>query len=244
MKLVFAHYRAITLELLRTPAYSVITVLLPGLIFLFIGPSLGDDVQAANVIMASFAIFAILGIAFFQFGVAIAQERESPWEAYQRTLPVSPATRFAARVLATLSFGLAAVVFVVVLALLTTPATLPAVAWLRLGLSVIAAGIVMSLFGIALGYSASPKAAVPIANLLYIGMSFGGGLFLPPQQLPDFFEPVSRVLPTRQFGELAWSAVLGLDWPAASWLWLAGYAVVFTAAAFYAYRRDEGRKYR
>jgi ABC-2 type transport system permease protein len=131
----------------------------------------------------------------------------------------------------------------IVLAFATTPAGLPPAAWLRLGMSVLAAGIVMSLFGIALGYSASPKAAVPIANLLYIGLSFGGGLFLPPQQLPKIFEPISCVLPTRQFGELAWSAVLGLDWPAISWLWVGGFAVVFTAAAFYAYRRDEGSKY-
>ena len=159
MTLVLAHYRAITLELLRTPAYSAVTVLLPGLIFMFIGPSVGDDKQTANIIMASFAIFAILGIAFFQFGVAIAQERESPWEAYQRTLPVSPATRFAARVLATLTFGLVAVAFVIVLALAMTPAGLPAVAWLRLGLSVIAAGVVMSLFGIALGYSVATSSA-------------------------------------------------------------------------------------
>ena len=102
----------------------------------------------------------------------------------------------------------------------------------------------MSVLGIALGYSAPPKAVAPIANLLFIGLSFGGGLFLRPQQLPDFFQPFSRVLPTRQFGELAWSAVLGRDWPVTSWLWAVGYFVVFATAAVYAYRRDEGVKNR
>ena len=32
--------------------------------------------------MASFAAYAVLGIAFFQFGVGIAAEREEPWESY------------------------------------------------------------------------------------------------------------------------------------------------------------------
>ena len=244
MKLALAHYRAIMLDLVRTPSYSILTLLLPGLVFLFISRGVGDDIPTANVFMASFAIFMILGIALFQGGVAIAQERESPWEAYQRTLPVSPATRFTARVLATMSFGLVGIAFVIVLAVATTPAAMPAVLWARLSLSVIAAGVVMSVLGIALGYSAPPKAVAPIANLLFIGLSFGGGLFLRPQSLPDVFQPFSRVLPTRQFGELAWSAVLGRDWPVTSWLWVVGYFVVFAAAAVHAYRRDEGVKYR
>ena len=34
--------------------------------------------------------FAVIGVAFFQFGVGIAVDRASPWEAYLRTLPVGP----------------------------------------------------------------------------------------------------------------------------------------------------------
>lgn len=244
MNLVRAHYRAIMLDLVRAPAYSILTLLIPGVIFLFVSPGGDGDIATANVIMASFVMFMILGIALFQGGVAIAQERESPWEAYQRTLPVSTATRFTAHVLATMSFALVGVAFVIVLALATTPAAMPTVLWARLGLSVVVAGVVMSLFGIALGYSASSRAAMPIANFVFIGLALGGGLFLRPEQLPDFIQPVSRVLPTRQFGELAWSAVLGCDWPVTSWLWVVGYFVVFAAAATYAYGRDEGVKYR
>ena len=244
MKLVLAHFRAEMLSLVRTPAYSVITVLMPGLIFLFIGVAATDDPQSANLLLASFAIFALLGVAFFQFGVGLAQERESPWESYLRSLPVTSATRFAARLMAASVFAFAAVSVVVALAVTLTDAGMAASAWLRFVVSVMAAAVPAALLGIAVGYWASPKAALPVANLLYLGMSFGGGLFIPPEALPEFIDRVSTVLPTRQFGELAWAAVEGRDWPLSAWLWVGGYAAVFGALAAWGYRRDEGVKYR
>jgi ABC-2 type transport system permease protein len=244
MNLVLAHFRAEMLGLLRTPAFSVITVLMPGLIFLFVGAAASNDRESANLLLASFCIFALLGVAFFQFGVGLAQDRGAPWDAYLRTLPVTPATRFAARLMAATVFALAAVAFVIVLAVTLTDAGMAAGAWVRLVISVLAAAVPAALLGIAVGYWASPKAALPVANILYLAMSFGGGLFIPPDALPGFVDRVSVVLPTRQFGELAWAAVLGLDWPLSAWLWVAAYTVVFGAFAVWGYRRDEGTTYR
>ena len=244
MSLVLAHFRAEMLGLLRTPAYSVITVLMPGLIFLFIGVAVSEGRESANLLLASFCIFALLGVAFFQFGVGLAQERGTPWEAYLRTLPVTAATRFAARLMAATVFALAAVALVIVLAVTLTDAGMPAGTWFRFVVSVVAAAVPAALLGIAVAYWASPKAALPVANLLYIGMSFGGGLFIPPASLPGFIDRVSIVLPTRQFGELAWAAVRGADWPLSAWLWIAAYTVVFGGLAIWGYRRDEGVKYR
>ena len=85
MRLSLVHARAMTVELLRYPAYLVPTLLLPTVFFLFfVAP--GSRV-AATARMATFAGFAVIGVAFFQFGVGIAIDRASPWEAYLRTLP-------------------------------------------------------------------------------------------------------------------------------------------------------------
>ena len=65
MNLMLEHFRATMVALIRTPAYSLVTVLIPGVVFLFIGPSVGESREAANIVMASFAIFAALGVAFF-----------------------------------------------------------------------------------------------------------------------------------------------------------------------------------
>ena len=65
-------------ELGRYPAYVVPTLVFPSVFFLFFAAPAGS--QGANVRMATFAGFAALGVAFFQFGVGIAVERGSPWE--------------------------------------------------------------------------------------------------------------------------------------------------------------------
>lgn len=244
MMLVFEHYRATMTGLIRTPAYSLVTVLIPGVVFVFIGTSVAETRDSANLVMASFAIFAALGVTFFQFGVGIAVERESPWEQFAHVLPVSPGTRFAATILAGLTFAVVAVAILIGVALAVTDVGMQAVSWGRLAVAVFAGAVPMGLFGIAIGYWSSPKAALPIANIFHLALAFGGGLFIPPQSMPPFLDSISTVLPTRQIGELAWAAVLGAPWALGPWLWLIGYTVLFGAIAAMGYRRDEGARYR
>ena len=87
--LAMAHIRVRVLSLLRTPAYVVGTLAVPSLILVFLGIGLADTTAEANAIMASFTIIAVMGIAFFQFGVGIAESRASPWSTYERILPAS-----------------------------------------------------------------------------------------------------------------------------------------------------------
>lgn len=243
MKLVYAHFKAQTLELLRLPAYAIPTLMFPAMLFLFFGvPSAQDPVQAA-VLTASYAAFAVLGVAFFQFGVGIAEGRRSAWEAFLRTLPVPPQVRFAARVLSALVFAIASSSVVIITALLLTPVRMQAIGWLRLGVALFLGSVPFELLGIALGYLASPKAALPLANLLYLPLSYAGGLWMPPQSLPGVLAVVSPLLPTRRYAEVVWSAVLDLPWEMDHWLWLSGYALLFGALAIIGYYRDEGQHY-
>ncbi len=244
MRLVYEHFVATLTSLIRTPAYSLVTVLIPGVVFIFIGTSVADSREAANLVMASFAIFAALGVAFFQFGVGIANERESPWNQFAHVLAVSPGTRFAATILAALVFAIVAVGILIGVALILTDVGMPFMSWTRLVVAVFVGAVPMALFGIAIGYWSPPKAALPIANILYLALSFGGGLFIPPSSMPAVLNAISGVLPTRQIGELAWAAVQGRPWGLEPWLWLAGYTVVFGFVAATGYRRDEGVRYR
>ena len=242
--LVIEHFRTQMLALVRTPAYSSLTVFTPSIIFIFVGLSVIDSRQTANFILGSYSIFAALGVAFFQFGVGIANERESPWEQFAHVLPVSPMTRFAAAVLAAIVFAAVAIAVLICVALLATDAGMPPGAWGRMLASVFLGAVPMALLGIAIGYWFTPKAALPGANILHLALAFAGGLFIPPQNMPDFLDSISRVLPTRHIGELTWAAVSGNSWPVESWLWLAAYTIVFGILATFGYRRDEGIRYR
>lgn len=240
-RLVVAHLRAQALELGRYPSFIVPTLCFPALFFLFFVTPRAHD--RPNVFLASYMGFAVLGIAFFQFGVGIAGDRVAPWESYLRLLPVRPSTRFLARVLSALLFSVAAAAVVAAVAVLTTDASLPPARWAALVVAVLAGSIPFALLGIALGYWATPRGALPLANILYLSLSYLGGLWTGPGTLPHAVEHVSSYLPTRQYGEVLWNAVAGTFEPA-RWLVLAAYGVVFAAAAVQGYRRDEGQRFR
>ena len=228
------------LSLLRSPAYVAGTLATPSLIMIFLGVGLADTTGEANTIMASFTVFAVMGIAFFQFGVGIAENRSSPWAIFERVLPAPIVVRLAGSTISAMLFATAATGLVVVVSHVFMPVALSTVAWLRLCLVLLASGVPLSLLGVAIGYWVSSRAALPVANIAYLGLAFAGGLFIPPQFFPDALEAISHCLISRHVVELAWRAVTDSPWSIAPWLWVFGYTVAAFLLAGWGYRRDEG----
>ena len=158
--LALAHIRMRMLSLLRSPAYVAGTLAMPSLILIFLGVGLADTAVEANVITASFTVFAVMGIAFFQFGVGIAESRSSPWTTFERILPAPIAVRLAGNAVPAVLFAAAAAGLVILVAHVFMPVSLSAVAWLRLCLVLLAGGVPLSLLGIAIGYWVSSRAAL------------------------------------------------------------------------------------
>lgn len=197
--------------LFRQPGFWIPTVVFPAMLYGFFGANSGGGQWAANA-MASFSIYAVLGVGFFQFGVSVAQDRESPFATWQRTLPGHVAYQWISRVLASIVFITIAVLLVIILALLMTDTRLDATAWLRLALVCLMCSVTATLMGIALGSISSARAAVPVANLVYLPLAYLGGLWVPPVAMPTTINAISEWTPTRAMGELGWAAVTGAGW--------------------------------
>jgi ABC-2 type transport system permease protein len=241
VRLAWVHTRAATIELARYPSFSVPTMLFPAVLFLVWGAR-GN--VAPNVAMASYAAFAVLGVAFFQFGVGIAAERASPWQLFLRVLPASPAVRFVARVASALLFALGSATLVVVAAAATTAIELPPARWAALAATLLAGGIPFALLGIAIGYWLSPRGALPAANLLFLSLAYLGGMLGGAQSLPGRLAELAPVLPTRLWAELLAASVGVGSWRLANIAGLAVYAAGFALLAAWGYRRDEGERFR
>jgi ABC-2 type transport system permease protein len=243
MRIALAHFKDQTLQHLRAPGYLLPTLAMPGLFyFLFEGPD--TDVGLVTFLMASYAMWAILAVAFFQFGVGIAEERATAWERFLRTLPLSASQRLAGRVLSAALFAAVAAAVVIALAHLVNPVSVAADRWPPWILALGTGGVVMALAGIAIGYWASPRAATALATLAWLLLAYLGGLWQTPGELPRWAAEVSRYLPTRLWGELTWAAVQGQAASLSEWLSLAAWAVGFAVLAGWGYRRDEGASYR
>ena len=136
-------------------------------------------------------------VAFFQFGVGIAAGRATPWESYLRTLPVTPGHGWRdvcsppspsaprrrhrrSRRDDRLRGGAARL----------------AVRGLVVGL--LLGSMPFAFLGIALGYWLSPRAALPVANLLFLPLAIAGSLWARPDDgVPHEADVASQLLPTR-----------------------------------------------
>ncbi|UQX87985.1 ABC transporter permease [Jatrophihabitans telluris] len=239
-----AHVQAA--ELIRYPSFTVPSAGLPVISYLIFGlPQVHRDVHAANGILLAFAAFAVLGIAMFQFGVGIAADRASAWERYLRTLHAGPGERFAARTLVALAFSVLCLTPLVLLAWLVSPVNMTIAEQARGLLAILLGSVPLALFGIMLGYLLSERAALPVTNLVFLPLSYAGGLFgVTGSQLPSLARRISPWLPTRQWSDIVTGFGLSGQLPVRQVIALTAYGAGFAAVSIWAYRRDETRQYR
>ena len=238
LKLLFWHSYFLSLDLARQPMYIVSTVLFPSMFFWFFGVPNAQEVGSANLLTGSFSAYAVLGVVLFQFGVGIAQERASPWADTLRTLPLPPHIGIFARVLSGFFFSLLAVGGVLLTAHFSTPADLSLVRILSLAAVLLLGAVPFALMGITLGFTVSAQSALPVANLVYLPLSFAGGLWMPPNALPKVVQDISPYLPTRMYGEVVWNMMLSREFEAKPAFGLFAYGLIFLAATLVLYRRE------
>lgn len=238
LSLSFRHAWLEILEHARQPMFLISTMLFPGMFFWFFGVPNADAVGPARLLTASFAVFAVLGVVFFQFAINIAQERGTSWSAQLRLLPAPLWVPMLGRLLANLIFSVLAIACVFIVAETSTPADLPMEKFLALTATLLVGAIPFGFAALLVGVLTSSRAVVPVANMIYLPLSFAGGLWLPPNALPKIVQDFSEYLPTRMLGEIAWGVLLDQPIPSSAFSGLSVYALVFAVAAIAAYRRD------
>lgn len=237
-----ANVHTLALELIREPTTWAFGVGFPAGFFLLALPDVSGERDAAGALGRLTAFAAIL-VAILQLPPRIAHERTSTWETFVRVLPGRPSVRVGARAVIGVAFVAAAAASLLVLALVTTPVSESAVTWLLWFGTVLAGSIPFVLLGIALGYAVRPKAVSPVVTLAFLPLLYLGGFLTPPEEMPAALRQVSLATPIQQYGDLLISIT---NPPAAglTWLWLLLWAAGLGALAVFAYRRDEGTRYR
>lgn len=243
MKLLYSHTWCLIVDLLRQPAYVVSSITFPALFYSIFALPESNDVASSNYLMASFSAFAVFGVCFLQFGVGISQERSHSWHYFLRTLPIRPHVLILARFISVLVFSLLTTLAIVVLALIYTPAHLSFINWVQFIFALLTCGFVFCLMGLALGYWTSEKSSLPIGNLIYLPMSFAGGLWKPPNLLSDMLTDISKYLPTRAYGEVLWAVVGNTTIETRQIKILAIYAFIFLAIAWLGFKRDTHKRF-
>ncbi|WP_432493598.1 ABC transporter permease [Kineococcus auxinigenes] len=246
LRLTWLHTRYQVTETLRVPVVVVSTAVFPALILaVFVVPQAASmSPLGATAAVAQLAVFSAMSVSLFTHGAGIAEDRALPWDTHLRTLPVGAGPRFTARVLMGAFFTVLGLVPLLVLAALVTDATTtPARFAAGLG-GLLLAGLPLLAMGLAVGYSVPAKAALALAQVLLLPLAFAGGLFLPPEAMPDWLAGISTWTPTRAGRDLVVGAVTGTDVPSTALPVVLGWTVLLGALAVWAIRRDQGRRFR
>lgn len=225
--------RAELIKLARNRAYSFSVIGFPVVFYLMFG-SLGrhagpDGHFYARYLLAGYACFGAMGAALFGIGNGLAYERGHGWLELKRASPMPPLAYLVAKLAASLVFSLAIALLMSALGPLIAGQKVASLLEIAKLLGVVAVGTLpFASLGLLFGLAIPPNAGPGLVNLIYLPLSFCGGLWMPIEQLPNWLQGVAHYLPSYWFSRLALHA-LGFATPS---LWmaysvLAGYAVLF-----------------
>src|SRR5688572_31957723 len=94
------------LRLLRTPAFSVPTLVFAPMFYLLFGVLLNrGNAGAASYLMATYSVFGVMGPGLFGFGVGLAMDRERGLLTLKRVQPVPAAAPLLAKVAMAMIFA-------------------------------------------------------------------------------------------------------------------------------------------
>lgn len=232
------------LETLRQPMYVLTTLVFPAMFFAFFGMPNAKDHASSVFLTGSFSCFAILGVVFFQFAIGLAQDKETPWADYLKILPSPSALSFIPRVINSLLLSVLAVSAVIAISVFMTPIVLSEVPWGNFILALLFFSLPFAFLGACIGYAVSGKSIVPIANMVYLPLSFAGGLWMPPEMLSETVQKVSKYLPSRFYAEIIWSTLSGKTIQDRYIYGLILYGVLFFILSILFFRRTQAQEFR
>jgi ABC-2 type transport system permease protein len=234
------------LKLSRNRSYLFSMIGFPVIFYLLFGVTNKNSVfhghTIARYLLAGYSCFGAMGSSLFGIGAGLAFERGHGWLEMKRASPMPAAAYLLAKLCVSITFAVGITILLIILGTALAGVQISVIEGLRL-LSVIAAGVLpFASLGLVIGLLMPSNAAPGVINLIYLPLSFCGGLWMPIEALPHWLQLIAHGLPSFWFARLALRTLGYSDSSAVlAWALLASYTVVFLLAAAFIFRRQEAQ---
>ncbi|HEY6850427.1 MAG TPA: ABC transporter permease [Terracidiphilus sp.] len=234
------------LRLLRARSFSFSVIGFPVVFYIFFGIMMNrgehiGSLSVAKYVLASYAVFGVVGAALFGIGVGLAGELAAGWLDLKRASPMPPFAYVLAKCSSAAFFGVLIVNLLVLIGITFGQVSLSPVEYLRMiGLTLIGV-IPFACMGMALAMLVPFSSAPGITNMIYLPMSFCGGLWWPLMFLPHFLQTIAVLFPTYHLGQLMLGAFgyASRGSTLSHWYGLIGFTLLMLGIAAIAQRRLE-----
>ncbi len=233
-------------RLLRTRAFSLSVIGFPVIFYLFFGLIMNrgehiGSVSVAKYMLAGYAVFGMVGAALFGIGGGLASELSTGWLELKRASPMPPFAYLVAKCCSAAVFGLIIVSLLTLLAITIAHVSITLPEYARMMALTFVGTIPFACLGMVIALLVPFNAAPGVINMIYLPMSFCGGLWLPIMMLPHVLQKFALLLPTYHLSQLV---LASFGYPSAGsatshWLGLLGFSLVMLGVAAIAYRRLE-----
>lgn len=233
----------------RNPFFVLLSAVLPIFFFAIFGLTYGSQKLNANytvsaLIMGNMAAYAVSNLLVLNIGIGQASDRSQKLDLLQRATPLPPWIAITANAIGGLLIAALAVIVLFTFAAAAGGVHLAPLVYLDLLWRSLLGAIPMLGLGLAIGYGFSGRVAPAVANLIYLPMSFLGGIFISISSYPTWLQDIAKWTPTYHYAQLVAGAVdasnesLGV-----ALLWLLGWGLLLMGLGIRLYRLDQRRKF-
>ena len=233
-------------RLLRNRRTVLFTLIAPVIFFLIFGlnsayaNNRSGSGNVSAVVMISLALYGAV-LATTSGGAMVSIERALGWSRQLRLTPLSPTAYIATKMLSSLVLGLAAVLAVYAVGLITGTPSMPAHVWVITALCVWIGSLLFAAFGLFIGYLLPSENVMQIIGFALMLFSFGGGVFIPLSQYSPTLQSLAQYTPLYGLNQLVHYPLTGgtvrATWVVNVIAWL----VIFVSGAVWRFRRDTAR---
>jgi ABC-2 type transport system permease protein len=234
------------MRLLRTRSFALSVIGFPVVFYIFFGLIMNrgehiGGISVARYMLAGYAVFGMVGASLFSIGVGLSNELSQGWLELKRASPMPPLAYLTAKCVSAMAFGVVIVSILCLLGISVGHVSLSLPEYTRMIALTLVGVLPFAAMGMALALFVPASSAPGIANMIYLPMSFCGGLWVPIMFLPKILQNFAQVLPTYHLAQLMLSA---FGYPSAGslvshWFGLIGFTLVMVGIAAIAFRRLE-----